>query len=95
MVAERERLTIKISGKVQGVFFRATTLEKANELGIVGYVRNGEDGSVLVVAEGRAEQLDRLAAWCAAGPTTARVTGCDVKRGRATGEFQRFRIQYE
>jgi acylphosphatase len=65
--------SIIISGKVQGVFFRQSTREKANELGIKGTVENLEDGRVKVIATGNKLQLDQLAIWCKQGPPKARV----------------------
>ena len=60
-------------GRVQGVFFRASTAERAGELGLVGWVANRDDGTVEVVAEGPADALDRLAGWLAQGPPQAEV----------------------
>ncbi len=68
-----------MSGKVQGVFFRASTKEKAEALGIKGTVRNNADGSVAIEAEGEDEQLGQFLSWCRSGPKLARVDRCDVK----------------
>jgi len=65
--------SIQVLGKVQGVFFRASTQEKAQQLGVRGWVRNEPDGSVKIWAEGRTENLKELVAWCHRGPTHARV----------------------
>ena len=64
---------IRVQGKVQGVFFRASTQEKAEELGLKGWVRNEPDGSVLIHAEGDEEELRRLVEWCWQGPSAASV----------------------
>lgn len=67
-------IAITITGKVQGVFFRQSTKEKATGLGISGIVRNLADGSVQVVCTGTNEQLDSLVNWCRKGPPRASVT---------------------
>ena len=64
---------IKVTGKVQGVFYRQSTLEKAHALGIKGFVRNEADGSVYIEAEADAPTLDALIAWCNQGPKMAAV----------------------
>ena len=70
---------IKVSGKVQGVFFRASTKEKARELGINGWVRNEPDGFVLIEAEGDEIAMEEFSQWCTEGPTSARVDGIQVE----------------
>jgi acylphosphatase len=65
--------SIIVSGKVQGVFYRQSTKEKAASLGIGGTVKNEEDGSVRIIATGHKEQLDELVSWCRRGPAKARV----------------------
>ena len=64
-----------VTGRVQGVFFRASTREQALALGLRGHARNLDDGSVEVLAAGDAAALDRLAAWLRQGPPHARVDG--------------------
>ena len=66
-------ISITISGKVQGVFFRQSTQEKAASLGITGTVRNMPNGDVQVIATGSKEQLDQLILWCHSGPSRAQV----------------------
>lgn len=66
-------ISITISGKVQGVFFRQSTQEKAGSLGISGTVRNLPNGDVQVIATGNKEQLDQLILWCHSGPSRALV----------------------
>ena len=75
----------RVSGRVQGVSFRWYTEEKARSLGVGGWVRNEPDGSVLVHAEGEAEAVDALVAWCHDGPTSARVSGVAVREASPTG----------
>ena len=65
------KLTIK--GRVQGVWFRASTKQEANNLRIHGFVRNLLNGDVYIEAEGTEDQLQKLIIWCKKGPTNARV----------------------
>ena len=62
-----------VIGRVQGVFFRASTRTRALQLGIAGYAKNRADGSVEVVASGSQEALDELDGWLHHGPPAARV----------------------
>lgn len=62
-----------VSGRVQGVWFRSSTRQKALALGLSGYARNLPDGRVEVVMSGPQEQVDALCAWLVAGPPLARV----------------------
>jgi acylphosphatase len=71
--------TIRVSGKVQGVFFRASTKNKADELNIKGFVRNEPDGSVYIEAEGEETNMGQFIAWCWEGPRGARVETCDTR----------------
>ncbi len=64
---------ITVTGKVQGVGYRAGTEEIVRRLGIVGWVRNSPDGSVQITATGTEEQLQALVAWCRQGPSGASV----------------------
>lgn len=68
-----QTIKIKVEGRVQGVFFRQSTQEKAMDLGIKGTVKNCDDDSVEIVATGMKEQLDKLVEWCWEGPPKAKV----------------------
>lgn len=68
-----KHLKIHVSGKVQGVWFRQNTLEKAKELGLVGIVENLQDGTIRIEAEGGEENLQKLLDWCREGPQHAKV----------------------
>lgn len=70
--------SIHVSGKVQGVFFRASTQQKAVELGLTGFVRNEPDGSVYIECEGEEAALEKFKTWCHNGPPSARVNKVDV-----------------
>ena len=66
-------LIITVSGKVQGVWFRASTKNKADELELKGAVRNLSDGSVSIEVEGPTISLDEFVKWCKVGPEAATV----------------------
>jgi acylphosphatase len=85
-------LSIRVSGKVQGVFFRASTQEEARRLGLSGWVRNEPDGTVLIEAEGKQEALDRLVAPRHQGPEWARVTDVIVQESEIRG-YSDFLVQ--
>lgn len=90
-----ERMHLLIEGRVQGVWFRATTRQVAEDLGVVGWVRNLPDGRVEVLAEGSAEQLDKLLEFCRKGPKHAIVEHVEVARGPAQGDLgDHFRVTY-
>lgn len=82
---------IRVYGKVQGVFFRANTVRKATELGVLGWVKNEGDGSVLIAAEGRKSVLDKMVLWCKQGPSFAQVSQVIYSEGPVQN-FKGFRI---
>jgi acylphosphatase len=69
----KKTISITVSGKVHGVYYRRSTKEKASDFGITGFVKNLPDGSVYVIATGTAEQLAALKTWCKTGPPEAMV----------------------
>jgi acylphosphatase len=75
----RKTVSIIVTGKVQGVYYRQSTREKARELDITGHVSNQRDASVLIVATGTHEALERLIAWCKQGPPRALVTAVEFR----------------
>ncbi|MCB1852188.1 MAG: acylphosphatase [Gammaproteobacteria bacterium] len=81
-----------VSGKVQGVFFRASTREQAVSLGITGYARNLSDGGVEVMACGEKESVDQLRSWLARGPAAARVTSVSCEP-QETHRYQSFKVE--
>ena len=83
---------LKIHGLVQGVFFRQSTQQKARELGISGWVRNCEDGTVETQAEGDETALQRFVEWCHDGPQRAEVDRVDVTPA-ALKNFSGFEIR--
>ncbi|TVP87831.1 MAG: acylphosphatase [Thioalkalivibrio sp.] len=72
-----EALRCRVSGRVQGVFFRASTQRQARSLGLAGHARNLDDGSVEVLAVGSPAALGELKSWLGVGPTGARVDAVD------------------
>lgn len=68
-----KRISLVVSGKVQGVFYRASTEKKAKEIGVMGFVQNEANGTVYIEAQGTKEQLEELVKWCKRGPDRARV----------------------
>jgi len=66
-------ISIAITGRVQGVFFRASTQQVARELSLVGFVTNRADGSVYLEAGGHQKDLNKLISWCHHGPSSAQV----------------------
>lgn len=84
--------SIHIKGKVQGVSFRASAHKVASSLGIGGWVRNENDGSVRIEAEGTEEQLAKLLSWCNEGPEQAEVELVTYEPGIVIG-FDRFEVR--
>ena len=87
------RVQIIVSGRIQGVFFRNNTQKKAQELGLVGWVRNLLSWKVEVLCEGRKEQIEQLIKWLNSGPRLAKVKDVKIEYGDATGEFNKFDIK--
>ncbi len=75
-----------VRGRVQGVFFRSETRERARSLGVEGWVRNDPDGSVEAVFEGPTERVDSLVIWCRRGPAGAVVVDVEVAWEEPRGE---------
>ena len=91
---EKVRAHVLISGRVQGVFFRAYTQEAARARGILGWVMNTRDGRVEAVLEGGKEQVEDMINWCHQGSPMSRVTGVTVDWVDHTGEFNDFSVRY-
>ncbi|MCS6950466.1 MAG: acylphosphatase [Armatimonadota bacterium] len=90
----RKRMVATVSGRVQGVGYRAFVLRYARALGLSGSVRNLPSGQVEVVAEGDEQQLQQLLTLLRQGPPAARVTEVSVQWGEATGADSDFRIAW-
>jgi len=88
-----ERLSARVTGRVQGVGFRWWVRRQADELGLTGWVMNADDErSVELVAEGTSPQLEELERRLHRGPSGARVESVEARRAPASGEFDRFGI---
>ena len=86
------RRRVQYVGRVQGVGFRYWTARKADELLLKGTVRNSADGSVELVAEGSAADVDNIVKWLHSSRAPGRVENVDFQVSNATGEFDDFRI---
>ncbi len=89
---DQARVHLTIEGRVQGVFFRYSTVEEAVGLRLKGKVRNCPDGSVEVVAEGPRQNIEDLIRWCRHGPLGAHVHNVRIQWEDYKGEFETFRI---
>ena len=87
-----ERAHLFVTGRVQGVWYRASPRDKACSLGLVGWVRNLSDGRVEIVAEGSRENLDALLRWAHEGPPSAQVADVAVSWAEASAEFADFEV---
>ena len=85
-----ERAHVIVHGMVQGVFFRAGTIRRAELLGLTGCVRNLPDGTVEAIAEGPRPTLEQFVDWCRRGPEAARVERVDVDWEEPCGEYAGF-----
>ena len=90
---ETRRVRVRIFGRVQGVYYRASMLQQAQQLGLTGWVMNRPDGSVESVAEGSKAKLDQLIAWCHIGPEGARVARVDAQWQNPENNFIGFTIR--
>jgi len=72
------RVKIVVTGRVQGVYFRYFTQNKAKEWGVIGSVKNLDDGRVEIIAEADDVALEKLIRWCHKGPVTARVDSVEI-----------------
>jgi len=95
VIKMKANLTIIISGKVQGVFFRTGVQNEAKKLGLTGYAANLENGAVEVVAEGEKEKLEELLMWCWHGPKGAMVADLEFSWGETTEGFDEFEVKQE
>jgi len=89
---DQRRVSLRIKGRVQGVFFRESTRQRASELGVRGWVRNLPGGEVEALAEGPRAQVDELVAWCHRGPPAARVEGVMVQDEEPRGDLSPFAV---
>ena len=90
----KKQVQVTIKGHVQGVFFRGNTRDRANRMGIEGWVKNQANGDVKAVFEGDEELLEDMIDWCHKGPPMARVDEVKTTWKEATGDFEEFRVKY-
>jgi acylphosphatase len=90
--AGQRRVHVFVSGKVQGVSYRAFTMQNAQRLGVFGWVRNLRDGRVEAVIEGKSGNVAKLLETMRRGPAAADVKGLEVQDEIPTGEFGNFEI---
>ncbi len=88
-----ERVHLLVTGRVQGVWYRASTREQACSLGLVGWVRNLRDGRVEIVAEGSRELLESLVEWAHEGPPSAQVEDVASRWSEASLQFADFEVR--
>jgi len=84
----RRAIRCIVAGRVQGVYYRAATVERATELGLGGWVKNLSDGRVEAVASGRLDALTQFAAWLWQGPPAARVASVQVEEWTETVPYR-------
>jgi acylphosphatase len=89
-MTEKTRFHVFISGKVQGVFFRYSTIEKAKELGLLGWVKNLNDGRVEAIIQGDREVVQKMIEWLKRGPRFARVKNLIFEEEKYVEEFTNF-----
>jgi acylphosphatase len=85
-------VAIVVKGEVQGVFYRQSTLRKANELSLCGFVKNQPDGSVYILATGQRDNIEKLISWCHEGPPRAKVESVKVS-DQPAASFSSFTIE--
>ena len=93
MQNERERAQVRVTGRVQGVFFRDSARRQAERLGLSGWVSNAPDGSVEAVFEGPSEGVKELVRWCEQGPPDAAVDHVDAEFGPPRDDLKGFEVR--
>ena len=90
---DHERARVTISGRVQCVFFRDSTRQKAEDLGLVGWVKNAPDGRVEALFEGPSRNVREMVEWCERGPSQASVESVDADFEEARGDLEGFEVR--
>lgn len=88
------RTHVFVTGRVQDVFFRVNTVERAQELEVTGWVKNLLDGRVEAVFEGSKENVEKIVEWTKTGPLDAGVENVEIHQEKYSGEFDDFKIKY-
>jgi acylphosphatase len=94
LISVKIRAYVIVTGKVQGVFYRAETASKARQLGLTGWVRNLPDGRVEAIFEGEETNVQKIIDFCRRGPSNAYVVDVDVRRQEWKDEFDNFAVRY-
>lgn len=84
---------VYISGRVQGVNYRYSTVHQAQKLGLTGWVKNLYDGRVEALFEGEEELVDKMLSWCYQGPPMAYVTNVETFKKEYSGQYQAFTVR--
>ena len=90
---DRERAHVYVSGQVQGVFFRDSARERAERLGLTGWVQNLPDGRVEAIFEGTSERVREMVRWCEQGPSHAEVENVDTDFEAPEGDLTSFEVR--
>jgi acylphosphatase len=88
-----ERAHVYVSGQVQGVFFRDSAQEKAQQLGLNGWVKNLPDGRVEALFEGPSERVREMVRWCEQGPSQAEVEDVETEFEASEGDLTSFEVR--
>ena len=91
---ELDRAHVIIEGRVQKAFYRMNALDEARDLGLTGWIKNLDDGSVEAVFEGPENIVKEMLLWCKEGPRLAKVRNMKTEFEEPTSEFKDFRIIY-
>ncbi len=89
----KTNIHVLISGRVQGVWFRVNTKQKAEQLGLKGWVRNTDNGCVEAVFQGDEKKVNEMINWCHQGPPLAKVEKVDVTKKQSIDIFEDFSIK--
>ena len=92
--SSKKSFHIVVSGRVQGVGYRYSTVRTAVKYRVFGWVRNNSDGSVELECEGNSEDIDNFIKWLKVGPAGARVTSIEIKEKQYQGFYSNFAIEY-
>lgn len=90
---DRERAHVYVTGEVQGVFFRDSAREKAEKMGLSGWVKNLPDGRVEALFEGPSKDVREMVRWCEEGPPPASVESVDSEYDAARGDLSGFEVR--
>jgi acylphosphatase len=89
-----ETTEIRCKGRVQGVFFRASSKSRAMDLGIKGWVKNEANGDVLIHAQGEPDKMKAFIEWCHSGPEFSKVSTVETRDLGMMDAYQNFDIRY-